>query len=378
MKTSTIVSLEGGRGIAALIVSLYHLGIGMQFSLIRNGYLFVDLFFVLSGFVIAAAYSEKLNDMADVRVFVIRRVGRLLPLLLFSTVAFLAIQNGLVFAKRAAALHGYAAVLNSPGDMGYFIPSPGELVSVLTMTHGLGIFDHLILNTPSWSISTEFYTYLLFAAVALMTPRRHRPTVYVVLLAVGMAVSFWASSTVHGCLSQGGCLSLTYDYGYPRSVFSFFLGALTWLASRRTLTTTKPLQGIGLVALTLLFWFVDAVPALAFGFPFAFALLILSCCRDAGPLAQVLQSRPFAALGTRSYSIYLLHMPLVLIFGNLAKRASTWQGSVAVMFAFAATLVVLSGWTYRWIEDPFRQRFNRYAARLRVTHAAAASTPAPG
>jgi peptidoglycan/LPS O-acetylase OafA/YrhL len=366
---NAIRSLEGGRGIAALVVALYHLGIGMQFSVIRNGYLFVDLFFVLSGFVICAAYAGRLNDGGDMSAFVVRRIGRLLPLLVFSTLFFVLVQNGVVLAKRIALDHGHAALLHSPGAIDYAIPTAGEVLSTLTMTHGLNVFDHLILNTPSWSISTEFYTYILFGLVCLLTSRALRVPVYIAIAAIGLAICAWASVNLHGCLRDGGCLSLTYDFGYPRSVFSFFLGALTCLASRRARLPVATLQILGVAALILLFSFADAVPVIAFGFPFAFALLILSTCQDRGPLAEALKARPFQVLGTRSYSIYLLHMPLVLIFGNFARRATSIPASLLVVTAFVATLVILSGWTYRFIEDPFRNRFNRLAANLNVAPA---------
>ena len=368
---NAIRSLEGGRGIAALVVALYHLGIGLQFSVIRNGYLFVDLFFVLSGFVICAAYAERLNDGDDMRVFVVRRVGRLLPLLVFSTLFFILVQNGLVFAKHVVVKYGHAALLHTPSAMNYTIPTAGDVLSTLTMTHGLNVFDHLILNTPSWSISVEFYTYLLFAAVCLLTNRTIRIPVYIAISVIGLAVCVWASVGPHDCLKSGGCMSLTYDFGYPRSVFSFFLGALTYLASRRVRLPVVALQVLGVAAMIALFSFTDAVPAIAFGFPFAFALLILSACQDQGLLADILKARPFQVLGNRSYSIYLMHMPLVMIFGNLARRVSSIPANLLVLGSFVATLIIVSGWTYRFIEDPFRKRFNRYAANMRL-----AATPA--
>src|SRR3954471_3680449 len=98
-----IKSLEGGRGIAAVIAALYHLHIGAHgISAIRNGYLFVDLFFVLSGFVIFAAYGSRMRNAQDLRSFLIRRIGRLLPLLLFSALAFVLTVNAIALAKTLA------------------------------------------------------------------------------------------------------------------------------------------------------------------------------------------------------------------------------------------------------------------------------------
>lgn len=357
-----IYALEGGRGAAALIVALYHLGIGTeQFGFIRNGYVFVDLFFVLSGFVIAAAYLNRLDSGIQLRSFFIRRFGRLFPLLIFSTIVFILIENAIILAKRIAASNGYADALHNPDALAYAFPSVSEAFATLTMTHSLGLFDELILNTPSWSISTEFYTYLLFAVVCFLLAGRLRLLSFVVLSAGAFAITVWSSVTIHDCLNRGGCLSVTYDYGFPRTVFSFFLGALVFLASHRLRFDTRLLQGVGLVLLALLFSFVDDNPALAFAFPFVFSILIIACCQDSGPLAAILNMRYLQMLGQRSYSIYLLHMPLILIFGNIAKRVDNLWSALAVVIVYVVTLVVISGWTYRFVEDPLRVRFNRLA-----------------
>jgi peptidoglycan/LPS O-acetylase OafA/YrhL len=358
-----IRSLEGGRGAAALIVALYHLGIGIEnFGFIRNGYIFVDLFFVLSGFVLAASYLNRLDTGAQLRSFFIRRFGRLFPLLIFSTLVFIVFQNAIVLAKRLAAANGYGEALNNAGSLDFVLPTASEIIATLTMTHSLGLFDELILNTPSWSISTEFYTYLLFAVVCFLIAGRMRLAAFFLLSAGAFAVTVWASTTVHDCLNRGGCMSVTYDYGFPRTVFSFFLGALVYHASNKIRFDTRLLQWIGLALLVLLFSSVDANPALAFAFPFVFAILILACCQDSGPLAAILNTKPLQILGQRSYSIYLLHIPLILIFGNVAKRIDGTAATISLVAVFVVTLVVISGWTYRFVEDPLRLRFNRLAS----------------
>jgi peptidoglycan/LPS O-acetylase OafA/YrhL len=356
-----IKSLEGLRGIAALIVALYHLKIGIDYvSVIRNGYLFVDLFFVLSGFVICAAYATRMQGGEDFRLFLLRRVGRLFPLLVFSTLVFILGSNALVFAKKMAIGLGHGGMLNNPGALEYLTPSAAQLISTLTFTHSLGLFDQLILNTPTWSISTEFYTYFLFAAVCLPVRGSNRVIVFTVLSIVGLLISAWASVNIHDCLEQKGCLSLTYDFGYTRCVHAFFLGALAYYTSRRLRFNPAALQATSLFALTLLFGFVDQVPAAAFAFPVAFAVLVLSLCADVGPLANTLKFRSFQMLGQRSYSIYLMHMPLLLIFENLSKRANGPVSGLAIVVAYIVTLLLVSGWTYRVIENPLRERFNRY------------------
>jgi peptidoglycan/LPS O-acetylase OafA/YrhL len=357
-----IKSLEGGRGLAALIVALYHLKIGaQQWALIRHGYLFVDLFFVLSGFVICAAYSARMETGQDFRSFFIRRFGRLWPLLVFSTLAFILLQNGIVAAKQVAVASGHTALLGSPDALRFMPPDPWQLLAVATFTHALGLFDDLILNTPTWSISTEFVTYMLFALICLSLRERARILTYAVLAAASLAICVWASINVHQCLLEGGCLSLTWDFGLPRSTFSFFLGALCWHWSRKQRIHSNAWGLAGLLMLALLLPLLDQHPALAFGFPFVFAVLILACCQDQGWLATALKTRPLQVLGERSYSIYLMHMPLLLFFENLVRRTDSVGARLAILLAFVAVLVLISGWTYRYVEHPFRDLFNRLA-----------------
>lgn len=363
-----IKSLEGVRGIAALIVALYHLGIGTaHFSMLRNGYLFVDIFFVLSGFVMCAAYAATLNTSEHLRAFLIRRIGRLLPLLVFSTLFFVLVDNAIVLAKRIAMESGYANVLHSPNALDFRIPAVTEVLATVTFTHGMGVFDRLILNTPSWSISVEFFTYLLFAALCLLAADRTRIVVFALCSLFGGVVTVWASVEVHDCLVQKGCLSLTYDFGFPRAVLSFFLGALVYIASRRMRHRFDALQFVSAAALALVFAVVDALPFASFFLPPIFALLILSICSDNGPLARMLAPRPLQVLGQRSYSIYLMHMPLVLLFENFARRIEGNAASIALLVAYVVTLVIVSGWTYRFIEDPLRHWFNTLAFRPRAT-----------
>ena len=361
-----IKSLEGGRGLAALLVALYHLKVGAgDWAAIRHGYLFVDLFFVLSGFVIASAYSSRMESAADLRSFVIRRVGRLWPLLVFSTIVFILMQNLIVAGKRAAVAAGHTSLLGSPGALDWAIPDAGQLLAVATFTHALNLFDDLILNTPTWSISTEFFTYLLFALVCLVLRGRARLVCYALLAVAAFAITVWASTTVHDCLDKGGCLSLTWDYGLPRSVFSFFMGALCWHWARSHEFNANWLAAGGMAVLGLLLVLNDHQPAVAFGFPFVFAVLILATCRDQGWLATVLKWRPLQVLGERSYSIYLMHMPLLLLFENVGRRLESPVARLGLLVAYVAVVVVVSGWTYRFVEQPFRDRFNRWAGRSR-------------
>ncbi|WP_260115272.1 acyltransferase [Massilia sp. MB5] len=132
-----IKAFEGGRGVAALIVALFHFRLVYQVSVIQNGYLFVDLFFVLSGFLICSLYWRRLESSGEIFPFLIRRFGRLFPLLIFSTILFILARNGMSFIKNQLVWHGYAHFPSGISGLGYDVPKADELLATVTMTHGL-------------------------------------------------------------------------------------------------------------------------------------------------------------------------------------------------------------------------------------------------
>jgi peptidoglycan/LPS O-acetylase OafA/YrhL len=370
-----VLAFEGARGLAAMLVALFHLGLGEPAVLpIRAGYLFVDLFFVLSGLLICASYAGKLDRPSALPTFLVRRIGRLLPLLLVATLAYLLMLNLGVLAHRLFDGAGAAAGTAHP----WIRPRLSELLATLTMTHSLGLFDHVILNYAAWSISTEFYAYLAFAALCLLLRGRARWLGFAAMSAAAYLVSIWASVRVHGCLRWGGCLDLTADYGYWRCLAGFFLGAtLSHLRSARVPPGSVVLgQAASLMALLGMFLLSQRMPAVALAAPLLFGGLLLSIRADAGPLARLFGTAPLQMLGRRSYSIYLMHPVILLGWNALRAHAVGWFGRGMFIAGYVAIVLVVSGWTFRWVEDPMRRRFNRFAARRFETRPAAEVTAA--
>jgi peptidoglycan/LPS O-acetylase OafA/YrhL len=370
-QTGLVRSFEGARGLAALLVALFHFGLGEPLIVrIRAGYLFVDLFFVLSGFLICAAYAGKLDRLASLPNFLVRRIGRLLPLMLVATLAYLLLANATVLAHRR--LDGAAGAAWS-----YVRPPLTEWLATLTMTHSLGLFDHAIMNYATWSISTEFYAYVAFAALCLLLRGRARLVGFALMSALAYGVSIWASVHVRGCLRWGGCMDLTFDYGYWRCIAGFFLGAL--LSHLCIRTPTRPwgrlalalAQAASFSALLAMFLLTRRVPAAALAAPLLFGFLLLSIRSDAGPLAQLLGTAPLQLLGRYSYSIYLMH-PVILLLWNAGRVYAVGNvGRLAFVAGYVALVLVVSSWTFRWVEDPMRRRFNRFAAQRFGARAAA-------
>jgi peptidoglycan/LPS O-acetylase OafA/YrhL len=368
-----IRSFEGARGVAAMLVALYHFNLFLPFGLafpgfVSYGYLFVDLFFVLSGYVICSTYENRLDTGNDFVTFAIRRFGRLFPLLIFSTAAFILIPDAFILLKHVLIALGHQRMFQSPGALDYVLPTSAELIATLTLTHGLGLFDKAILNYASWSISTEFYTYLVFAGACILLKARARLAAFAVLSVLGLAITCWASLFIHHCVAQRACLDVTFDYGFARCVGSYFLGCLSFYAARYYAGRHARLHETGSQLVTLLiigslFAFVARVPILALLFPLAFALLILSLSSDRGFVAEMLKSKAAQMLGQRSYSLYLMHPALLQLFGHSLGHISGVGKGLAILAIYAVSLIVISGLTYRFIEQPFREMFNRWAQK---------------
>jgi peptidoglycan/LPS O-acetylase OafA/YrhL len=361
----TIRSFEGARGLAALLVALFHLGLGEPAILkIPAGYLFVDLFFVLSGFLICASYAHKLGPPGGLPSFLVRRIGRLLPLLLVATVAYVAVLDTGMLVHR---------LLDPTRQVSYMVPTLKELLATLTMTHSLGLFDHVILNYASWSISTEFYAYLVFALLCLLLRGRVRQLAFAAVALAAWLVSAWASVRLRQCLHWGGCFDLTFDYGYWRCLAGFFLGALFSQLRPRALLRGMPAlvqgtvqglaQGLALAALLAMFLLVRRWPALGLGAPLLFGLLLLSVRADRGPLAALLGMNALQVLGRHSYSVYLMH-PVILIAWNPWRPDDPGiMDRLLFLCGYVALVCWVAGWSFRLVEEPMRKRFNRYAAR---------------
>lgn len=364
-----IMAFEGLRGLAALLVVFYHVAafeywdttLG-QYGAFRNGWLAVDIFFVLSGFVMYHVYGDKVSTRTAV-TFAIRRFGRLYPLHFVTLVAFV----GVSFAIRLAIRLHWSATLGSGLDTRFLWFSPRELVSHVFLAHSLGVNDRLTLNVPSWSISVEFWTYLVFFLTLLASSGARRILSWLTIVALSFAVLLL--QTRYKDLE-----GLHHDYGIFRCWFGFFLGALL-VPLRQHLappaTATKATAGRNwiavaqvpvFVAVCLAVIFAHRWPGATFYYPLGFAALVFLLAQDEGPVANLLKSKLCAYLGKISYSVYLTHFTLFTVFGAIANgqagRKAIWLTPLYVV-----SVIAVSDLTYRYIEVPWREKFRRVADR---------------
>ena len=333
-------SLEGLRGAAALLVMFFHIGLLSPFSaIIRNGYLAVDLFFVLSGFVICSAYADRLETGLDVWRFILRRSGRLWPL-------------HIVTATLACAFVGMIFAL---GGRHPHVPTGGEMIAIVTMTQGLAFPDRDVGNLVAWSTSDEFYVYLLFAAICLCV-RRWRRITFAVAAAAGLAIVLYADART--CVSIDRCMDLHSSFGWARCLAGFFVGALLAPSRTRLQSFGTPAVQIAMAIGSLAFVAsTSEFPLAAFAAPLVFAALIASLIADCGPLATILQTRPMQYLGKISYALYLGHGVVVLPFAgwlNQSKYPIGYQlAAIAVLLSVSFALAHI---LHRRIEVPCRDR----------------------
>lgn len=357
--------LDGWRGICALVVALHHFhadGYFFQLPFIRGAWLFVDFFFVLSGFVIAHAYGKRLTSAADLLAFLVRRLGRLWPLHASVLLALVVLEG----AKAAAMLKFGIAADNPPfhGETGL-----EAIATNLLLIHALGVHQGATWNFPSWSISAEFWTYLVFAVLGLFGWGRSK---WVLTAMAG------SGAVIVAVLSREWLHTVT-DFGLFRCIFCFFVGAFVYVSLADKLLKTLPgatvLEAAVVMLVIAYVSHTDKGPT-SMAAPFVFAAAVAVFAFSQGALSRLLATRPARALGDWSYSIYLVHTLVLVAMGravSLAEAAGGLSlttphevnGVIRVLLTFGerwvadaiavfylCTVVAVSAFTWRWIERP--------------------------
>ena len=315
---------------AACVVAMFHMnywfynggwgpdGPGTVLATVfRSGYLGVDLFFALSGYVIAGAYLEAFRrpSRGVYAHFLIRRFARIWPL----HVATLLLYIG---APACSA--------------------PGDLAGNLLMVQAWGLIGHVTCNEPSWSISGEWFAYLTFPALAWLLLRSGRWAALVVaaLGLGGLVMLAW--------LGGSHSLDVTFSLGVERAACGFTIGA----ALCRGFAEVKPhwaFDGCGLLIIAAVggLAMLGASDLLVAGL---FGPLVLCTARAAGPLRAVLGAAPVVWLGEISYSLYLWHHFLIDHLKDLGAAINT-----PVTVGLALCLIIsVAALSRRWIEQPAR------------------------
>lgn len=373
-------TLDSWRGLCAIMVVIYHYIYvvrldALNFTLISNSYLFVDFFFVLSGFVVCHAYRTRIRDARQATGFMLRRIGRLWPL-------HLAVLFALMLAVMAINLGGhFPDGLRIEAGAGNY--SMRALILNAVLLNSMGFYG-VAWNGPAWSIGAEFYTYALFAGVLLFFGTQRLAGAAAVLSVAAMAVIVLAAPAY---------MNSTADFGFLRCIAGFFAGVVAYHGHERLRGRPLPFAGLweaGAVLGAGLFIAAagsgpDQVHPWSVLAPVAFALAILVFAREDGTLSALMRAQPLAALGRWSYSIYLIHMPMLIVLGyglwlygdlsgEMLRQPFEVLGfekylydlghplaAAGLLVAFTGAVVMLAALSYRLIEEPWRERFARFA-----------------
>jgi len=336
-------ALTGLRGLAAWVVVVYHLRTALSHTLpswtapvLAKGYLAVDLFFILSGFVLWHAYGATLaqQGLRGAARFWWRRFARIWPLHAVMLALCVALALLLALTGRPAPNYPWR-----------------ELPLHILLVQNWGWTAHLSWNDPAWSISCEMAAYLLFPALVRVAPWSR--------LRSG-ALLGWAAALLLILALYFNRTSLTSDVphtGLARCLFEFTLGTVLrplWQRWHRTPAAAPLVAAAGLAALVLGLAF--PAPEAIFA-PFCLAALILTLALAPSGPARLLALPPLHSLGEISYSTYLAHHVLFALF-KLAFLRGTAFITYPQMAAYLALVLAASILLYRTIEKPAQTRLN--------------------
>lgn len=360
---ANLPALTGLRGMAALWVVAFHIcpNLGRIFCIsidlpgIRDGYLGVDVFFILSGFILCHVYSDAFRHytVREHLHFLLIRLARVYPLHAFVLVAL---------ALVVVSLPGFAARYEHPYP---FFTASGFVVSALLLQNWAR--HQLIWNGPAWSLSAEWAAYVAFP-LPLLIARGIRESRRALFLAA-LSLSLLALTL----LLSGRGLDSTGKAGFLRLAGEFLAGCLIHRVYQLGLPSTFPWSFANLLALLsfgALLFFRPALPLVLL--PLGF--LILSIVHYTGLLNRFLSSKIVVLLGDLSYSIYLTHWILIQIVGWYVSRSPLPNAAAGwgLTILLVTSIFVVSGMTWRYVERPARA-FGR-----RIANIVTAALPLPG
>lgn len=355
--------VDGLRCLAVMVVFLMHLNVpGFQ-----GGFVGVDVFFVISGFLISGLIMEEMErtNRFSFLSFYCRRVQRILPALLFTILltfvaAMLILQQGAFLNFGRSVVSGVFAVSNVffYHQMGYF-----------------NIFSQKSALLHTWSLGVEEQFYLIWPLALLAVFRWARGNkqrafawLFIVIFVLSLAANL---------LEQHHDLDRLYYVTYYRA-FEFCVGALLalWVKSGeiKNKKVAELMAGLGLVMIaTSVYVYQPGMP-----FPTYYGLLptlgaaCLIAASNSVYLASVFRWYPIRYVGLISYSLYLIHWPLI-VFVKMAHYSLYGNNVLSMCFKVALVFiaVAIAHLMYRYIEQPFRKKIPALKGKVKVLLVAA-------
>lgn len=387
--TAYLSNLTPLRGIAALLTVIFHVDLFMgngsgalvhlkDSLLLTRMYLMVDFFFILSGFILLHVYGKWFADgvtWSEFKRFTVARFARVYPLhfvtliytiILLSTFHWLGVPKNPILEVEN---HPYSVVTN------------------LLLLQSMNLHQWFSWVHASWSISTEWWMYMLFPFLVIpFSKLKSIGQVAVALVSFGgyVAIMFYIiplvtlpkelSFMIPSEATFAGSINVAFQYGFLRCLFGFVLGMMlykgyqkewgkAWLANGYTLL----LATIGL--LLCLHFAVADVFTVSF-YPF----ILLSAAYGSPRIDTVFSTKPMQRLGDWSFSIYLVHQPLLFTITAILAYLNPIDPNTApagppptpglltawiICVIFIALTLFISYLTYRFVEVPARGSINK-------------------
>jgi peptidoglycan/LPS O-acetylase OafA/YrhL len=354
------------RAAAAIWVVVFHFSeIAAKFvstdrSLIMTkGYLMVDLFFIMSGFIMSHVYKQSFQlsvSLKNFRRFIVARFARIYPLHLFTLLILI-----LLVASAGAW---------NP------VESKASIPTNLLLLHSFGIHNIFTWNVPSWSISAEWWAYMVFPLLALFIYRKKGAAIAILSLLViliYLAIMFWLTrvNIFDPGQPRRTNLDVTFDYGYLRGLGGFIFGMLIYEAYENRLLSKlfqKDITALSIIIgiiLSMHFGLNDGIVIILF------AALVYAFSLNQATVHTICNNRLAQYLGKISYSIYLMQVFVMLpvfmgvklpglVYSEHSQGPATTSFWIGTGYCLINILLVVgvSSLSYYFIEKPCRKFIN--------------------
>ncbi len=351
------------RGIAALWVVVFHFQeVIIKFvspdrtQLVAKGYMMVDLFFIMSGFIICHVYQQNFQTGLSskyFRRFIVARFARIYPLHLLTLVLLII----LIAASKSW----------NPVD------DPTAIPTNLFLIHSFGIHKVFTWNVPSWSISAEWWAYMAFPFLVIFIYRKKELAISLLglfAIVVYIAIMYWLprKNPFDPTAVVPHNLDSTFDYGYLRGLAGFIIGMLLYKAYETGLllkTFQKDITAVIVILATVLCLHIGLNDGI---YIILFAVIVFAFALNNGKLNIICNNRFAQYIGKISYSIYLVQlfpaMPFMMglklpgvKYSNYFASAGFWMG-LGYCLIYIILVIGLSSLTYYTIEKPCRKYIN--------------------
>ena len=344
--------LDSLRGVCAILVVFFHMNILGAFTelyFFRNSSIFVEFFFVLSGFVLAHSYLNK--SKIDTKKYLISRFFRIVPMHWFMLMIFILMHVTLLILSKILHLNFPIEPFTGKNAYSEIIPN------LILMQAWLPSFNALSFNGPAWSISVEFYLYMIFF-VGLVIFRKNIFVFSFILMTFGIL----------GLIFN---YELTTHWAY-RGLSCFFAGVISYMIYQKVKIRSKFLEVALVLAVVLFVIYLKKISYDSVIAPFLFSFVVYVFAHEGGVVSKLLKVKFFRKMGELSFSIYIVHYFIITVllsffvllsklgFGFASKINDIWVMDLnnqvlnnILPFLVLGIVIFISIFTRKYIEDRF-------------------------